>query len=625
MRVLHVIHSISREGGGPSRSSQGLVAGLCAVGVEAWLMTLDRGEKPWISGAEKFVNGGAFETALAQVGPDIVHLHGIWQYGLHRCAVICRRKRIPYVIAPRGMLEPWSLKTKWFKKMIARFLYQDYDLKNAAALHATAISEAEQFRRLGFTNPVIISPNGVNMPPREMRRKDECKQSRIEESVDAHVERGNSRKRFAEEKVAEWLDGVTEESFRTALEKLVAQKTTTKEYQFKRSEDRALAITEAEQFFAEFSRKIVELSDGRCVYFAPDPRAKMRNDDNAVSWAEYAFHAVSNGGNRIVGKDYHERWYNPHKASAFQSIESTLRDERCFVRLSNVDTRFDAIVFAGMENAKWMVQVVTRLDTMGNMDANLSEVTSTTSSKRQKKLPRMVPLSGAVQTVVHHQNTAGSYPSDGRIISNSNESCKGGSVRRALFVSRMHTKKGVLELIEAWARVKPHDWQCELVYTLNDEEERSYEGQVKKKIVELGMSYGTEVTSNADFILTGPLNDDAKWAAYARANFFVLPTYSENFGIVVAEALWAGVPVITTKGTPWQELEECRCGWWIDLPPKASLDVALREAMALPQESLRAMGARGRKLVEDKYTWKAVCDAMVDGYRRIVAEDGVAV
>ena len=150
MKVLHVISSISRQGGGPSRSSQGLVAGLCAAGVEAWLMTLRHGESPWIKGVDKFVNGGSFEEALTRIKPDIVHLHGIWQYELHRCAVICRRKRIPYVIAPRGMLEPWSLRAKWLKKRIARFLYQDRDLKKAAALHATAESEAEQFRKLGF-------------------------------------------------------------------------------------------------------------------------------------------------------------------------------------------------------------------------------------------------------------------------------------------------------------------------------------------------------------------------------------------------------------------------------------------------------------------------------------------
>ena len=131
-------------------------------------------------------------------------------------------------------------------------------------------------------------------------------------------------------------------------------------------------------------------------------------------------------------------------------------------------------------------------------------------------------------------------------------------------------------------------------------------------------------TSDFDFILTGPLDDEKKWEAYARADLFVLPTYSENFGIVVAEALWAGVPVITTKGTPWDELESEKCGWWIDLPKSKSgveveqwnaLDSALREARSA--DDLRGMGARGRKLVEDRYTWSAVVGAMKRGYEQM--------
>ena len=97
----------------------------------------------------------------------------------------------------------------------------------------------------------------------------------------------------------------------------------------------------------------------------------------------------------------------------------------------------------------------------------------------------------------------------------------------------------------------------------------------------------------------------------------MLPTYSENFGIVVAEALWAGVPVITTKGTPWQELEERKCGWWIDIGVE-SLVEALKEAMSHGDEERAAMGARGRKLVEEKYTWDAVCKAMVDGDKDVL-------
>ena len=372
MKALHVISSLSRDGGGPSRSAQGLVAGLNRVGVETWLMTLRHGDEPWVDGVEHFVNGERFENVVMRVKPRIVHLHGLWSLALHRCAVICRRWNIPYVIAPRGMLEPWSLRQKRLKKRIARWLYQDRDLRCAAALHATAESEAEQFKTLGFKNPIIISPNGVNVP------------------------------------------------------------------------------------------------------------------------------------SSLI----------PHPSS------------------------------------------------------------------------------------LNHE-------------------------KRLLFMSRMHPKKGVLELVEAWHRLKliTHNsqltnWICELVYTVSGDLESEYEAKVRARVKELGLE--------DSFVFTGSLNDDEKWAAYARADLFVLPTYSENFGIVVAEALWAGVPVITTKGTPWRELDERKCGKWIDLPAEGSnpsnwptLVSALESMIQMSDDERRQMGERGHKLVEENYTWDAVVQNMVAGYRGI--------
>ena len=210
-------------------------------------------------------------------------------------------------------------------------------------------------------------------------------------------------------------------------------------------------------------------------------------------------------------------------------------------------------------------------------------------------------------------------------------------------MSRMHPKKGVLELVEAWGRVRVEvesrsrtvdgldfsGWKVELVYTVNGEFEREYEAKVKARVKELGLE---DV-----FIFTGALDDEAKWEAYRRADLFVLPTYSENFGIVVAEALWVGVPVITTKGTPWSDLEgdtnlttnnsrlTTKCGWWIDLPTVGSnptawqaLDDALVCAMSLRDKERDEMGERGRKLVEEKYTWEAVCGKMIEGYKEIL-------
>ena len=631
MKVLHVISSLSRGGGGPSRSAQGLVAGLNHAGLETWLMTLRHGDEPWIEGVMHFVNGEPFENVVARIKPDIVHLHGLWNYGLHRCAVISRRRRIPYVIAPRGMLEPWSLQQKWLKKRMARFLYQDRDLKSAAALHATAESEAEQFRKLGFKTPIIVSPNGVNVPVLGVRGQG------------AGVSGWGAEYRFrAQEKIDEWLDGLDEDRFVAVLDALLDEKLAAGEYHFKGNGGREQMREGAIRFFRQFSQKIVQLSDGRCVYFTPDERAKKRNADNAVSWAEYAVHAVTNGGKRLPDKTYNERWLNYHKIESFGLLEPTLQMERCFVRF-NEDTRYDAIMFEGADILGRVVNVVTRLDEFGNIDANLTEVTFEASSKRNKKLPRLVPLTEAIGMVVHRQVAAGSNPSTADNVSYLRSNCKGVNEKkshRVLFVSRMHPKKGVLELVEAFKKVVSggvrecgsegvKEWKVELVYTVSGELEREYEAKVKARVKELGLE--------DRFIFTGALNDDEKWKAYARADLFVLPTYSENFGIVVAEALWAGVPVITTKGTPWSELEgntithplsnssTSKCGKWIDLPTEGSnptdwpaLVSTLESMMSMPDDERRQMGENGRRLVEEKYTWDAVVRAMIEGYRNIL-------
>ena len=65
-----------------------------------------------------------------------------------------------------------------------------------------------------------------------------------------------------------------------------------------------------------------------------------------------------------------------------------------------------------------------------------------------------------------------------------------------------------------------------------------------------------------------PLYGDSKWEAYRQAGLLALSTLNENFAMVVAEALAAGVPVICTKGAPWQGLEAECCGWWVDGAPR---------------------------------------------------------
>jgi glycosyltransferase involved in cell wall biosynthesis len=106
---------------------------------------------------------------------------------------------------------------------------------------------------------------------------------------------------------------------------------------------------------------------------------------------------------------------------------------------------------------------------------------------------------------------------------------------------------------------------------------------------------------------------------YRSADLFVLPSHSENFGLVVAEALASGVPVITTRGTPWEELVAHRCGWWVEKTTD-SLAEALRDAMSRTDEERREMGERGRQLIEQKYTWSSVAAQMKSVYEWVLGK-----
>ena len=101
----------------------------------------------------------------------------------------------------------------------------------------------------------------------------------------------------------------------------------------------------------------------------------------------------------------------------------------------------------------------------------------------------------------------------------------------------------------------------------------------------------------------GPQYGDAKWQLYNDSDLFVLPSHSENFGNVIAEALSQGIPVLTTNGTPWAILKAKSCGWWIETGIEP-LKSCLAEILKIPIEKLANMGDRGRDLVEKHYNWE---------------------
>lgn len=352
MKVLHTVASLRPETGGPARSVPGLAAAVAQAGAEVSLWSPDVDGAPSINGVE-ILEGELSEVIRHGHGFDLIHDHGLWLPVNHRIAGLASRHGIPRMVSPRGMLEPWALNHRKWKKRAAWWLYQRGDLRSAIALHATADSEAEQFRRLGLKIPVHVIPNGIDL-------------------------------------------GLTTDNRQPATDQ-----------------------------------------------------------------------------------------------------------------------------------------------------------------------------------------------------------------RTALFLSRIHPKKGLPMLVKAWSAVRPDGWRLKIVGGGEEGHLEEVKGLVRQ----------ADLQDEWEFI--GPLEGDEKRVAFSEAQLFVLPTYSENFGIAVAEALDAGLPVITTTGAPWAGLIEHCCGWWIE-PELDDLEKVLREATACQSEVLREMGIRGREWVRADFAWQGIGERMLAAYDQLL-------
>ena len=104
---------------------------------------------------------------MRDLAPDVVHCHGLWLYPSLATVRWASGGKRPYVISPRGMLDPVDLAKSRAKKRLALWLYQGRHLRNARCMHALCESEAASIRAFGLRTPVCVVPNGVNLPTTE--------------------------------------------------------------------------------------------------------------------------------------------------------------------------------------------------------------------------------------------------------------------------------------------------------------------------------------------------------------------------------------------------------------------------------------------------------------------------
>lgn len=367
MNILHTISSIDKDSGGTSTYLQ-LLANELVNHISLKVNTIhsqnplsmdERVKLFMAQNAPSLFNGfsGELVQHFANVDTQLFHGNGLWQSPVHSMVKAAMLRNIPYVLSPHGMLEPWALNAGKWKKKLAMLFFQRKDLQNANCIHATADSEARQIRSLGFTNPIAVIPNGIDVSEFPLKKSD--------------------------------------------------------------------------------------------------------------------------------------------------------------------------------------------------------------SAKSKYKL---------------------------------------------LFLSRIHPKKGIEHLIEAWEQLDQSvkaNWEINIAGNGDAQYIKSLQMLIDNK------KFANEIT------IIGPQFGAKKLESYHQADLFVLPTYSENFGIVVAEALACGVPVITTIGAPWEELNTHQAGWWIDIGVKP-LTQALNNAMQQSEVKRQQMGINGRKLVEENYSIESVAQKMIQLYQWIL-------
>ncbi len=177
-----------------------------------------------------------------------------------------------------------------------------------------------------------------------------------------------------------------------------------------------------------------------------------------------------------------------------------------------------------------------------------------------------------------------------------------GAARTVLFLARIHPKKGLDLLLGAWSGLESRLGSTKLLICGGGEP--AHVAALKSRLEQLG-------DDRVEYL--GAVEGERKLELLTRAQVVVLPSLSENYGMVVAEALACRTPVITTTETPWRTIAERGCGWWVR-PDVADLRKALESALGVSEQERTEMGQRGRDLIEQEHSLARSAEMMEATY-----------
>jgi glycosyltransferase involved in cell wall biosynthesis len=177
---------------------------------------------------------------------------------------------------------------------------------------------------------------------------------------------------------------------------------------------------------------------------------------------------------------------------------------------------------------------------------------------------------------------------------------------RLLYLGRLDPIKGIENLIQACSLLNSGSFRTWKLSIAGDGDS-AYRTSLERRIQSLGLA--GQVT------MVGSVQGHVKARSFCDADVVVVPSYSENFGLVVGEALAHEVPVIASHGTPWKKIEEVGCGMWVDNSPE-SLSNSIRRAANMP---LIEMGKRGRTWIDREFSGRQIADRFVNLYQELVS------
>ncbi|MGO4726633.1 glycosyltransferase [Inquilinus sp. 2KB_23] len=186
IKIAHLMPTVCLSDGGPptalrllceaTRRSQAISLGVFALERDAGSDRQGWGDVPIhlspVRGPRSFGYSRSLQAALRESDADLLHVHGLWMYTSIVAKQWAARTRKPYLVSPHGMLDPWALANRGWKKRIAMRMYEDTHLRGASCLHALCESEAQSIRALGLTAPICRVPNGAVLPDQALLRSE---------------------------------------------------------------------------------------------------------------------------------------------------------------------------------------------------------------------------------------------------------------------------------------------------------------------------------------------------------------------------------------------------------------------------------------------------------------------